>query len=39
MKVKVKCPASCGELIQGMIGDGEKLISLPIDIYSEVTIE
>lgn len=38
MMVKVKCPASCGELIQGMIGDGEKLISLPIDIYSEVTI-
>jgi len=39
MKAKVKCPASCGELIQGVIGDGEKLISLPIDIYSEVTLE
>ena len=39
MKVKVKCPASCGELIQGIIGDGEKLISLPIDRYSEVTLE
>lgn len=39
MKVKVVCPASCGELIQGVIGDGEKLISLPIDIFSEVTIE
>ena len=38
MKVKVKCPASCGELIQGLIGGGEKLISLPIDIYSEVTL-
>lgn len=38
MKVKVKCPASCGELIQGFIGDGEKLISLPVDIYSEVTL-
>lgn len=38
MKVKVKCPASCGELIQGFVGDGEKLISLPIDIYSEVTL-
>lgn len=37
--IKVRCPASCGELIQGIIGDGEKLISLPIDIYSEVTIE
>ncbi|WP_432401698.1 hypothetical protein [Wukongibacter sp. M2B1] len=39
MKVKVKCPASCGELIQGVIGDGEKLISLPIDVFSEVTLE
>ncbi|WP_427338809.1 hypothetical protein [Caloranaerobacter sp. DY30410] len=39
MKVKVKCPGSCGEYIQGIIGDSEKLISLPIDIYSEVTIE
>lgn len=38
MKVKVKCPASCGELIQGLIGGGEKLISLPVDIYSEVTL-
>ncbi|SHJ84333.1 GHMP family kinase ATP-binding protein [Paramaledivibacter caminithermalis] len=38
MKIKVTCPASCGELIQGLIGDGEKLISLPIDIYSEVTV-
>lgn len=39
MKVKVQCPASCGELIQGLIGAGEKLISLPIDQYSEVTLE
>ncbi|WIF94962.1 cobalamin biosynthesis protein [Caminicella sporogenes] len=39
MKVKVKCPGSCGEYIQGIIGDSEKLISLPVDIYSEVTIE
>lgn len=38
MIVKVKCPASCGELIQGLVGDGEKLISLPIDIYSKVTL-
>lgn len=39
MRVKAKCPASCGELLQGMIGNGEKLISYSIDIYSEVTIE
>ncbi|SKC75693.1 GHMP family kinase ATP-binding protein [Maledivibacter halophilus] len=38
MIIKVKCPASCGELIQGLVGDGEKLISLPIDIYSQVTL-
>jgi L-threonine kinase len=39
MKIKALCPASCGELIQGVVGDGEKLISLPINIFSEVTIE
>ncbi|WP_432665701.1 cobalamin biosynthesis protein [Wukongibacter baidiensis] len=39
MKVKAICPASCGELIQGVIGDGEKLISLPVDVFSEVTLE
>ncbi len=39
MRVKVICPASCGELVQGIIGDSEKLVSLPIDMYSEVTIE
>lgn len=33
------CPASCGELLQGEIGDGEKLISYPIDMYSVVTLE
>ena len=39
MKVKAICPASCGELLQGVIGNGEKLISYPINIYSSVTIE
>lgn len=39
MKVKACCPGSCGELIQGIIGNGEKLISLPINIFSKVTIE
>lgn len=33
-----RCPASCGELIQGWIAGGEKLISCPIDWYSEVDI-
>ena len=39
MKVKAKCPASCGELLQGLIGNSEKLISYPINMYSTVTIE
>lgn len=38
MKVKALCPASCGELLQGMIGTSEKLISYPIDMYAAVTI-
>lgn len=33
-----RCPASCGELIQGWIAGGEKLISCPIDWYSDVDI-
>lgn len=39
MRVKAKCPASCGELIQGWLAGGEKLVSYPINWYSEVTIE
>lgn len=39
MRVKVKCPASCGELLQGMIGTSEKLISYPVDMFSQVVIE
>ena len=32
------CPASCGEIIQGWIQGSEKLVSCPIDWYSEVEI-
>ncbi|MEH6942877.1 GHMP family kinase ATP-binding protein [Bacillus sp. JJ722] len=39
MKVTAKCPASCGELMQGWIEGGEKLVSYPINWYSEVTLE
>ncbi|WP_042350490.1 GHMP family kinase ATP-binding protein [Bacillus massiliigorillae] len=39
MKVTAKCPASCGELIQGWIEGSVKLISYPINWYSEVTLE
>ncbi|MCC5911091.1 MAG: hypothetical protein JJT76_11710 [Clostridiaceae bacterium] len=37
--IKVICPASCGELIQGYIEEGEKLISYSIDLFTEVTIK
>ncbi|MBC8832016.1 propanediol utilization protein, partial [Escherichia coli] len=30
MVIKARCPASCGELLQGWILGGEKLISYPI---------
>ncbi|MDR0805908.1 MAG: GHMP kinase [Enterobacteriaceae bacterium] len=33
-----RCPAACGELIQGWILGGEKLISCPIDWYSHVSV-
>jgi len=39
MTASARCPASCGELIQGWIKGGEKLISCPINWYSEVIIE
>lgn len=33
------CPASCGELLQGWILGGEKLVSCPINWYSFVSVE
>lgn len=33
-----KCPASCGELIQGWILGSEKLVSCPVDWYSTVEV-
>lgn len=38
-KILARCPGSCGELIQGIILEGEKLISYPINCYSYVKIE
>lgn len=35
---EAKCPASCGELIQGWISGGEKLVSCPIDWFSTVEV-
>ncbi len=37
--IKARCPGSCGELIQGLIYGGEKLISYPIDCYSYATLK
>ncbi|MCE5284648.1 MAG: GHMP kinase [Pelosinus sp.] len=38
MKVKVKAPGSCGELVQGTIDGQSFLITCPIDVYSEVEV-
>lgn len=39
MEVRTMCPASCGELLQGIIGNGEKLISYPIDLFTTITLK
>ncbi|AOY75460.1 hypothetical protein [Clostridium formicaceticum] len=38
MTIEAICPASCGELLQGYIEGGEKLISYSINLFSKVTI-
>ncbi len=35
---EASCPASCGELIQGWISGGEKLVSCPINWFSTVEV-
>lgn len=35
---EARCPASCGELIQGWILGGEKLISCPVNWFSSVSV-
>lgn len=37
-RIIARCPASCGELIQGIIKGKEQLVSFPVNIYSNVTI-
>lgn len=39
MTASARCPASCGELIQGWIKGSEKLVSCPINWYSEVSVQ
>lgn len=36
--IEAICPASCGELLQGYIKGGEKLISYGINLFSKVTL-
>ena len=36
--IQAICPASCGELLQGYIYGGEKLISYGIDLFSKVNL-
>jgi L-threonine kinase len=38
MKASAMCPGSCGELIQGIIGEKELLVSYAINRYSRVTL-
>lgn len=38
MRVTASCPGSCGELIQGWLGDSQKLVSYGINRFSRVTI-
>lgn len=35
----VRAPGSCGELVQGINGDGYFLVSCPVDFYSRVKVE
>jgi L-threonine kinase len=35
---EARCPASCGELIQGWIQGGEKLVSCPVNWFSTVAV-
>lgn len=39
MRVTASCNGSCGELIQGWLGDSQKLVSYGIDRFSKVTIQ
>ncbi len=39
MQVTVKVPGSCGELIQGMMGDVNFLVTCPVNCYSLVSIK
>ncbi|MGM0216212.1 GHMP family kinase ATP-binding protein [Enterococcus sp. AZ109] len=37
-QVMATCPGSCGELLQGWVGDSQKLVSYGIDSFSRITV-
>lgn len=39
MRATVRCPGTCGELVQGTLDGANFLITCPVDRYSQVTIE
>jgi len=39
MRATVRCPGTCGELVQGTLNDTHFLITCPVNLYSEVTVE
>ncbi|WP_346354291.1 GHMP kinase [Azotosporobacter soli] len=39
MKLRVRVPGSCGELVQGLLQDDYFLVTCPIDRYAEAVIE
>lgn len=39
MKLRVRVPGSCGELVQGMLQEDHFLVTCPIDRYAEASIE
>ena len=39
MKATVRCPGSCGELVQGTADGLNFLVTCPIDLYSQVTVD
>lgn len=38
MRIRVKAPGSCGELIQGVLDGRPFLVTCPIDLYAEATV-
>jgi L-threonine kinase len=36
---KARCPASCGEIVQGSIDGRDFLVTCPVSLYTEITVE